>query len=207
MQTGRSSPWLTVLWLALLAFSPVARATTIRAPDFDGMVGKSDYIVRAVVKSVSSGWRANPEKPGQRYIGTLVELDVKEVIKGTPPSPLVLDLVGGRIDDRELTIEGAPKFTVGQENILFVKGNGRQIVPLVGMNHGYYQVRRDKVTGRDQVLRSNGKPLYDEQEVALPESAVTAAPARAAAAVPLTAAEFATRIRKSGKFNTREKLE
>ena len=207
MKSGRLPPWPAVLLLALSTLLPVAHATTVRAPDFDGMVGKSDYIVRAVVKSVTSGWRANPEKPGQRYIGTLVELDVKEIIKGTPPSPLVLDLVGGRIDDRELTIEGSPRFTVGQENILFVKGNGRQIVPLVGMNHGYYQVRRDKVTGRDQVLRSNGKPLYDEKEVALPESALSAAPARAASARPLTSAEFATRIRKSGKFNTREKLE
>lgn len=207
MKSGSSSPCLAVLLLALFVFYPAAHATTVRAPDFDGMVGKSDYIVRAVVKSVTSGWRANPEKPGQRYIGTLVELDVKEVIKGTPPAPLILDLVGGRIDDRELTVEGSPRFTVGQENILFVKGNGRQIIPLVGMNHGYYQVRRDKVTGRDQVLRSNGKPLYDEKEVALPDSAISTAPARDASARPLTPAEFATRIRKSGQSNPREKLE
>lgn len=207
MKSGRSSPWPAVLLLALSALLPVAHATTVRAPDFDGMVSKSDYIVRAVVKSVTSEWRANPEKPGQRYIGTLVELEVKEVIKGTPPSPLVLDLVGGRMEDRELTIEGSPRFTVGQENILFVKGNGRQIVPLVGMSHGYYQVRRDKVSGRDQVLRSNGRPLYDEKEVALPVSGLGSAPAHDLAAQPLSSAEFATRIRKSELLNTREKLE
>ncbi len=197
--------WLAAF--ALLTLLPAARATTIIAQDFDTMVGKSDYIVRAVVKSVTSQWRDNPEKPGSRYIGTLIELDVKEVIKGTPPSPLVLDLVGGRVDDREMTIEGAPKFTVGQESILFVKGNGRQIIPLVGMSHGYFPVRRDKRTGQDQVMRSDGQLLYSEKELTRPESALSQAPARDPKARPLNSAEFANRIRKSSKFSAREILE
>ncbi len=196
--------WLAAL--ALLALIPAARATTVIAPDFDSMVGSSDYIVRAVVKSITSEWRDNPDQPGHRYIGSLVTLDVKEVIKGSPPSPLVLDLVGGRIGDIALTIDGAPKFTVGDENILFVQGNGRQIIPLVGMWHGYYPVRRDQRTGQDQVLRSNGKLLYNEQEVSLPESALSTAPARDPKAKPLNSADFAVRIRHSSKFRTREDL-
>jgi len=197
--------WLAAL--ALLAVLPAARATTVIAPDFDSMVGSSDYIVRAVVKSVTCEWRANPDQPGHRYIGTLVELDVKEVIKGTPPSPLVLSLVGGRMEDRELIVDGAPQFTAGQESILFVQGNGRHFVPLVGLHHGYYPVRRDKRTGQDQVLRSNGKPLYSEQETALPESAASAIAARDPQARPLNCADFASRIRKSSKFSAREILE
>lgn len=198
------------LWLAafaLLAQTPAARATTIIAPDFDTMVGRSDYIVRAVVKSVTSQWRDNPDKPGSRYIGTLVELDVKEVIKGAPPSPLILDVMGGRIGDLEFTIDGAPKFTVGQESILFVKGNGRQIVPLVGMSHGFYPVRRDKRTGQDQVMRSGGQLIYSEKELTQPESAVSPAPARDPKARPLNSSDFANRIRKSSKFSAREILE
>ncbi len=194
--------WLAAL--VLLALVPAARATTIIAPDFDQMVGSSDYIVRAVVKTVTSEWRDNPSKPGQRYIGTMVELDVKEVIKGTPPSPLVLDLVGGRVGNQVLTVDGAPQFTVGQESILFVKGNGRQIVPLVGMSYGHFPVRRDARTGRDQVMRSNGKLLFSEQELAGPEAALSPPPARDPKAQPLTSADFAARIRKSPKFLNRE---
>jgi hypothetical protein len=205
MQRRRPSRWLAVL--ASSALLAVAHATTVIAPDFDSLVGNADYIVRAVVKSVTPEWRANPEKPGQRYIATMVELDVKEVIKGTPPSPVVLNLVGGRIDDRELTIEGAPKFAVGQESILFVRGNGRLVIPLVGMMHGKYNIRRDKVTGREEVLRNNGRPLYDEKDVALPEAALSAAPAGNPQAQPLTPAEFTARIKKSSKYTTREKLE
>jgi hypothetical protein len=194
-------PWLAVL--ALLALSTGARATTVIAPSFDRMVDTSDYIVRATVRSVTSEWRDNPDKPGTRYIGSKVELDVLEVIKGTPPSPLILDVVGGRVEDKELTIEGAPRFITGQENILFVKGNGRQIVPLVGMMHGKYTVRRDKRTGRDEVLRDNGQPLYNEQEVSLAPDAATT-PAANPKARALTSADFASRIRNASKFRDRE---
>jgi hypothetical protein len=194
-------PWLAVI--ALWALSPGARATTVIAPTFDRMVDTSDYIVRATVRSVTSEWRDNPDKPGTRYIGSKVELNVHEVIKGTPPSPLILDVVGGRVEDKELTIEGAPRFITGQENILFVKGNGRRIVPLVGMMHGKYTVRRDKRTGRDEVLRNNGQPLYNEQEVSLAPDAATTAAANPRARA-LTSADFASRIRNASKFRDRE---
>lgn len=193
---------------ALLALLPLAtHATTVIAPSFDRMVASSDYIVRATVKSVTSEWRDNPDQPGQRYIGSRVELDVVEAIKGTPPSPLVLDLVGGRVGDKELTIEGMPKFQVGEENILFVKGNGRQIIPLVAMMHGKYNIRRNKLTGRDEVFRHNGDPLYDGQDLARAASTPDAASSRTAnAANPLTASDFATRIRNSAKSTDRESL-
>lgn len=192
-----------LLSAALLLAASVAwlRATTILAPDFDRLVNTSDYIVRATVKSVTSEWRDNPEKAGSRYIATKVVLDVQEVIKGAPPSPLVLDLVGGKVGNRELIVEGAPKFAVGAESILFVAGNGRQVIPLVGMHHGHYPVRRDKA-GQDQVLRSNGQALYSESQVSLPEAAMSVAPA--ANAQPLTSVEFATRIRKAIKSRANE---
>ncbi|HEY8995740.1 MAG TPA: hypothetical protein VIM71_13815 [Lacunisphaera sp.] len=197
------------LWLAasalLVLLLPAARATTVIAPTFDRMVASSDYIVRATVKSVVSDWRQNPDKPGERYIGSMVELNVLEVIKGTPPSPLVLDLVGGRVGDKELTIEGMPKFVVGEETILFVKGNGRQIIPLVGMMHGKYNVRHNKLTGRDEVFRHNGDPLYNEQDISRAAS-TDGAPSsqQTKAANPLTASDFATRIRNSAKSSNRE---
>jgi hypothetical protein len=198
------SRWLAAC--ALLTLLPLAaRATTVIAPSFDRLVDSSDYIVRATVKSVVSEWRDNPDKPGQRYIGSRVELEVLETVKGTPPSPLVLDLVGGKVGDKELAIDGMPKFVVGEENILFVKGNGRQIVPLVGMMHGKFSVRRDKRTGRDEVIRHTGDPLYSEKDLAQSDAA-SAGPTRDAKAAPLTAADFTTRIRQAAKSTDRERL-
>ncbi|HEX2860223.1 MAG TPA: hypothetical protein VHN79_01230 [Lacunisphaera sp.] len=199
----RCYPYRRLAALALLALLPLAHATTVIAPSFDGLVDSSDYIVRATVKSITSEWRDNPDKPGTRYIGSKITLEVHEVIKGNPPSPLVLDLVGGRVGDETLTVDGAPEFITGQENILFVKGNGRRVVPLVGMMHGRYMIRRDKRTGLDEVVRNNGQPLYSEQDVSLPPAAVSSASA-APKARALTAADFAQSIRKAAKFRDRE---
>ena len=162
-----------VLWrilaasLAMLFVSTFGFATTVVPPDFPQLVNESDYIVRTVVKSVTSEWRTNQ---GQRAIFTLVELDVREVIAGTPPQPLVLQLLGGRIGDQAMTIAGAPRFVVGQEDVLFVSGNGKNISPLFAMMHGRYPVLKDPATGREYMARSNHVPLEDTSEVALPMS-------------------------------------
>lgn len=199
--------YLLLGWFALLALVTTVRATTVIAPDFNRLVDSSDYIVRAVVLSVVSEWHTPPNQPGDRYIRTNVTLDVLEVIKGTPPSPLVLTHLGGRVGEDEFTVDGAPKFTVGQESILFVKGNGRQISPLVGMMHGFYPIRRDKATGHSQVMRSNGQPLYNEQEVSLPPTTASSTLSRNPQARPMTSADFAARIRLARKTPDREHLE
>jgi len=204
MKCGRLSSWPAAVLLGLLALVPCAFATSVIAPAFDDLVGQSDYIVRAVVKSVTPEWRDNPDQPGHKFIATLVELDVKEVIMGTPPSPLVLDLVGGRIGDKNLIIEGAPKFVVGQESVLFVKGNGRQIVPLVAMMHGFYPVKRDKAGGPARMMRSNGRLLFSEKEIGQVETTPTPAVSPDPVAQPLSPDDFAARIRNSPKFRNRE---
>jgi hypothetical protein len=190
MKRCRIPCWLAAIALPLLL--PYAQATTVVAPDFDQLVNDADYVVRATVRTVTCEWRENPERPGQKYIGTRVGLEVHEVLKGSPASPLVLDLVGGRIGEDELIIAGAPRFLVNQESFLFVRGNGRQVVPLVGLSHGHYPVRRDKRTGTDQVMHSNGRLLYSEHEIGRRQPMVT----REATVRPLGAAEFSRRIRR-----------
>src|SRR5882757_889291 len=160
------SPWHRKLWLlvCLLGTLVTARATTVNPPEFADLVNESDFIVRAVVKSVTSEYA----QPNSKKIITKVTLDVREVIAGTPTQPLVLVMLGGRVGDNEMTIEGAPKFQVGDEDILFVQGNGQQIYPLVAIMHGRYPIQRESGTGREFVTRSNKVPLQDPLEVALP---------------------------------------
>jgi hypothetical protein len=202
MHACRSTLGIAVLGL-LLAFTR-AHATTVIQPTFEKLVGSSDYIVRAVVKSVDSEWRENPEQPGRRYIASKVTLDVREVIKGTPPNPLVLDLVGGRIGDQELVVDGAPKFQAGQENILFVRGNGTNFFPLTGMMHGFFPIRHDARTGRDQILRYDGRLLYNAGE--LDPSPVTFSPIRSAQDRPMTPESFRDRIQQQqNDITSREK--
>jgi len=190
------------LGLSLLTRLP---ATTVEAPDIDSLIGQSDYVVRAVVKSATAEWR---EHAGQRYIGTRVELEIREVIKGAPPSPLVLDLVGGRIGEDELAIQGMPRFQVGDENVLFVHGEKRQMLPLVAMMHGVYPILREARSGEAYVLRSNGLPLYSAQDVSLPMNRLSTVKQQNPYARPLTAAAFIRQIRDrvaTAQPTTREK--
>jgi hypothetical protein len=192
------SPRLTLVALAVAAscsLASPARATSVIAPEFDSLVSQADYIVRAEVTGVTSLWE---EKNGHRCIVTRVTLDVKEVVAGTPPSPLVLEMLGGRVGDDQMIVDGAPKFQVGDEDVLFVRHNGRAFSPLVGVMHGRYPVLRDQKTGRAAMLRSNGVPLYDQSEVSLPlsELGATLLP-RLRTTPPLTSSEFITRIRQS----------
>jgi hypothetical protein len=182
-------------WLAVLATGAMLHATSVVAPEFPELVGNADYIVRAVVKSVTAEMIASPTGKGRKIV-TRVELEVREVIAGTPPSPLVLQMLGGKVGDEEMRVEGAPRFQVGDEDILFLRGNGRQFNPLVGLMHGRYPIRRDAKTGREFVTRNDASPLRDSTEVSRPfsEGAVQAGTGRESSP-GLTPDDFANRIR------------
>lgn len=155
------------LWAAcasLLLVSDTLQGTTVVAPEFAELVNDSDFVVRSKVRKVNSSWETHN---GQRHIFTTVELDVVETLGGTPPKPLVLLFLGGRVGNEELVIEGVPSFVVGQEDILFVRGNGRQFCPLTAVSHGRYPLTRGQ-DGVVRVNRSNHSPLHKVNEVVLP---------------------------------------
>ena len=176
-------------------FVAPGNATSVEAPNFEQLVGQADYVVRGVITSITPEWRDNQGRP---YILSKVTLELREIIKGTPPQPLVLEFVGGRIGAEELVIEGAPKFHLGEENILFVQGNGQQIYPLVGIMHGLYVVYKEAQSGQELILRSNGLPLYSEQDVALPLLSWDAVKRLNPQARPMTTAAFTQKIRAVG---------
>ena len=177
--------------LLVLLPRPVS-ATMVDAPDLDSLISQSDYVVRAVVRAATPEWR---EHAGRRYISTKVELEIREVIKGAPPMPLVLNLIGGRIGEDELVVEGLPRFHVGDEQILFVHGEQRKMFPLVALMHGVYPIIREARSGEAYVLRSNGQPLYSAQDVSKPMTAPAAGKPQTSPARSLTAAGFIRQIR------------
>lgn len=193
MNRPRSYFYLLAALTGCLLLTP-ARATSVIAPEFDSLVSQADYIVRAEVTDVTSEWQVNDTG---RHIITKVSLNVKEVIAGTPPSPLILEFLGGEIDGVSMKVEGTPTFYKGDENILFVRGNGRIFCPLVAVMHGCYPVMRDTKTGESAMLRSNGTPLYNESEVSLPMATLSKGTLAKKTKRPLTAPEFASRIRLS----------
>jgi hypothetical protein len=177
-------------FVAISVLAPFARATSVVPPSFDQLVAQSDYIVQAVVTNISSEVVADARG---RHIISHIALDVKRVISGNPPQPLVLQVLGGKVGSEEMIVTGAPRFAVGDEDILFLRGNGRQFNPLVGLMHGRYPVRHDS-QGRDYITRSNGSPLYDTGDVALPMGTASQVKAAHASAPPLSVSDFISRI-------------
>jgi len=49
---------------------------------------------------------------------------------------VTLRLAGGQVGSDVFTVEGAPAFALGGRHLLFVEGNDRYLVPLVGMFQG-----------------------------------------------------------------------
>ena len=207
--------WLRRLYLAvclaLVLDAVPAQATTVIPPGFDQLVAQADYVVRAVVVSVTSELHA--EGP-HRHIMTKVELDVREVISGTPPQPLVLQLLGGKVGDEEMVVDGVPKFKVGDEDILFVHGNGRQFCPLVALMYGRFPIKRDE-NGREYMARASGSPLLSEQDVAKPMGPSVAGEAAlrtpqatgVGGTLALSPADFANRIKSTANRGRGSKLE
>jgi len=182
------------LVLTLLLLPGVLLATTVRPPSFESLVSQADYVVRAKVTAVTSQWQVDG---ANTHIMTSVTLAVSDVIKGTPPQPLVLQMLGGTVDGVTMRVEGAPRFNVGDENIFFIHGNGTQFTPLVGLMYGSFPILADTKTGNTYVLRSNGMPLYSEQDVALPMSKVSAVKEQKAGAKPMSPEAFSAKIRNS----------
>lgn len=151
--------------LLLSASTSALTATTVLPPEFDALVNRSDYVVRARVVAAEPVLTTAADRV---KIHTLVELEVLEVIAGEPPARPVLRMLGGRVGDRELVVDGLPQLRVGEESILFIRDNGKALCPIYALGHGFYPVAEDGATKRRYVVRENGQPLRDVNEVSQP---------------------------------------
>ena len=73
-------------------------------------------------------------------------------------------MLGGTVDGQTMTVTDAPKFAVGDHDLLFVENNGSQFVPLVGIQHGRIRIQKDQ-SGRDSVLTGEDQPLADVNQL------------------------------------------
>jgi hypothetical protein len=152
-------------WVSVVV-ATAALATSVIAPEFPELVQGSDYIIRGRVIALRNEIQM---REGREVPFTRVVIAVRELIVGEAPAQVELTMLGGRTSDGgELSVAGAPQFQVGEEDILFVSGNGINFHPLKALMHGRYPVRYDKKLRREYVTRADGVPLAATAEVALP---------------------------------------
>jgi len=155
---------------ACLFLAGTALATTVIPPSFDELVSRAQMIFQGSVTDVRSEWTG---EGAQRHIMSYVTLKVEDAIKGNPGSTVTLRMLGGTVGGETMEVADAPKFKVGDRDILFVENNGTQFVPLVGIMHGRFRVEKD-TTGQDAVFTNEGSPLSDVTQLGKSEKAASA---------------------------------
>src|SRR6266478_3123950 len=165
--------YLLPLTLIAIGFVRVS-ATIVVPPTFEQLVRQAELIFQGSVTDVRSVWEG---EGAQRHIETYVTFQVGDAIKGNAVGSYTIQMLGGTVGDDTLVITDAPKFQVGDYDILFVEHNGQQFVPLVGIMYGRFRVQHDDQTGRDIVLNNEGEPLRDPTQLGRDEKAATAADA------------------------------
>ena len=145
-----------LLSLAFAAGLPCAKATTVIPPTFDELVAQAETIFQGVVTDVTSQWVG---EGGQRHIVSYVTFNVEETLKGNAgQKKYTIRMLGGTVDGESMGVSDAPKFKVGDKDILFVEHNGTQFIPLVGIMHGRFHVKRDQ-RGQDMVTNHEDQPV------------------------------------------------
>jgi len=158
-----------ILIVAVL-LSGRALATTVIPPSFDDLVSRAETIFQGTVADVRSEWTG---EGAQRHIVSYVTFNVEDAIKGNPGAKITLNMMGGTVGAETMEVSDAPKFKVGDRDVLFVENNGTQFIPLVGIMHGRFHIKQDE-TGHDVVLTNDGAPLTDVNQLGKDERAATA---------------------------------
>jgi hypothetical protein len=164
-----------------------ARATSVRAPDFDTLVDRADLIFTGRVVSQRAEWSS---LGGRRSIVTFVSFAVEKVHKGKADSVLALQFLGGTVGDVTMHVAEMPSFKTGERAVLFVENNGLAASPVVGFFHGRFPLRRN-AGSHDEVLKHNGELLADVAEI----GRVQRSTGTRAASHALSHDEFSARIR------------
>src|SRR3954471_23265600 len=175
---------LTLVLLVSLALS-AARATTVIPPTFDELVTKAEMIFEGTVTGSRSEWTG---EGSNRHIVTYISFKIEDAIKGAPGSDYTIRMFGGTVDGQTMEVSDAPRFKVGDRDILFVENNGTQFIPLVGIMHGRFHVQADENGANEKIAKDNGAMVADVAKLGQDEAAAVTGTA-------LTKAQFKTAIR------------
>lgn len=154
--------------IAAVLLSTSAYATTVRALTFEQLIAGADAIVRGRVAALRTR-----EDPASGAIWTQVIVEAERVLKGQPRVQLVFEQLGGRVGARELTLEGAPGFEVGDRAVWFVRESQR-LTPILGLTQGRFPITT--ATGGDRVTLADGRAFNSVAEIGRPPRLVSPRP-------------------------------
>jgi len=152
--------------ISALVFSCVTHvhATTLLYKNLDDLSAEAENIVVGTVAKTESTYGTD------KNIYTFVTITDMDSLKGqTKESELVLRFNGGQVGEDIHEIVGSPYFKTNEKVVLFVRGNGQNLIPLVGWTQGVFRVVADQAGGNivtdndgNFLLEASGKNLVKE---------------------------------------------
>lgn len=145
---------IIVLALSLIAFPKIAFSITVKPKSFDDLIIESDEVIQGRVSKIES---RRGEGQFSRHIFTYVHFENIEQIKSDDSAvknSYTLRISGGQVGNRVQYFPGVPQFKLGHEYVIFVRGNGKELFPLVGVHQGMYEVISE---GEERIIKSLGE--------------------------------------------------
>lgn len=156
MRLKRLAVFSLMLIAVLACTAQVSQSTLVIPSSLEYMAGKADTILNGTVRDTFGYWEQN-------RIYTGVRVDVLEYVKSVDPAkPSVVELkvMGGQVGETRLEIDNAPKFSPGEEVLLFlVRHQDKYIV--YGVYYGVCRV----ITAEDGAGKLVVGPVFNERKV------------------------------------------
>lgn len=152
-----------ILTLGLVIAIPQTYASHADGTNTSDLVHKADLIFEGKVVEVDYRTSDVLQAGDVAMPHTYVTYEITRNFKGRSSQDKLITLrFRGGPDDagNTLIIPGVPLFQVGDQDIVFVRGNGVEISPVVGGNFGRFRISKDAVHSdawQEIWLRSNGQ--------------------------------------------------
>jgi hypothetical protein len=111
-------------------------ATTVQKLSFDRLTREADVVVRGRVENMK-----NRQAAGGGWITTVVTVSVEKQFKGSQLSSINIEQPGGSMGDIVQSVPGLPKFSSGEDVVLFLKRQRGGAFKLVGGKQGKFTVK------------------------------------------------------------------
>jgi hypothetical protein len=127
-----------LLLLAFVLGTSCALGATVDVPvEFGEMVRGSQLVVYGRVVDVRG-----QQTSDRRSIETIVTVSVAQALKGQPGATVAFRLPGGEVGRYRRVIVGVPRFTSGDDVIVFLRGAAPALPTVFGLSQGLYRVAR-----------------------------------------------------------------
>jgi hypothetical protein len=136
------------LWIVPSSYflEGAAHATTLERMSLEKMSQITKTIARVRCISNATIWDSGE-------IWTVTIFDVEQTWRGTLPAQITVRLLGGRLGGITSTVSGVPRFSPGEEAVLFLERMPSGDLSVVSWQQGVFRIRHNNRGGDESVTQ------------------------------------------------------